>query len=166
MKEFSLKNRFQVPRLEKITVNMGVGEAIQNSKAMDASMTDLAIITGQKPKLNRAKKSIAAFKLREGMPIGCKVTLRGNMMYEFFDRLVSIALPRIRDFRGLSAKSFDGRGNYSIGITEQLIFPEIDYDKVERVRGMDITITMSQSSDELSYAVLKDFGFPLQERRK
>ncbi len=163
MKEHSLKNRFQVPRLEKITVNMGVGEAIQNSKAMDACLTDLSIITGQKPKINKAKKSIAAFKLREGVPIGCKVTLRGSRMYEFFDRLVAIAFPRIRDFRGLSPKSFDGRGNYSIGVTEQLIFPEIDYDKVERVRGMDITITMSQSSDELSYAVLKDFGFPLQE---
>ncbi len=166
MKEFSLGNRFQVPRMEKITVNMGLGEAIQNSKAMDAGMNDMSIITGQKPKLNRAKKSIATWKLREGMPIGCKVTLRGDRMYEFFDRLVSIALPRIRDFRGLSPKSFDGRGNYSIGVTEQLIFPEIDYDKVDRTRGMDVTITMTQSSDELSYAVLKDFGFPLIARNK
>ena len=166
MTDFSLGNRFEVPRLEKITVNMGVGEAIQNPKALDACMTDLSIITGQKPKVNRAKKSIAGFKLRAGMAIGCKVTLRGDRMYEFLDRLLSVALPRIRDFRGLSAKSFDGRGNYSFGVDEQLIFPEIDYDKVERVRGMDITLTTTASSDELAYAVLKQFGFPLKERAK
>lgn len=164
MSEFSLANRYQVPKIEKITVNMGVGEAIQNSKALDACVEDLSIITGQKPRINRAKKSIAGFKLRAGMPIGCKVTLRGNRMYEFFDRLISLALPRIRDFRGLSPKSFDGGGNYNFGVDEQLIFPEIDYDKVEKVRGMNITITMSASDDNLSYSVLKRFGLPLKER--
>jgi len=164
VKEYSLKNRFEVPRLEKITVNMGIGSALQDAKAMEAGMNDLSIITGQKPKVNRAKKSIAAFKLRAGVAIGCKVTLRGDRMYEFLDRLISIDLPRIRDFRGLSPKSFDGRGNYSLGITEQLIFPEIDFDKVERTQGMDITITTTKSSDELSLAILKRFGFPLKER--
>lgn len=164
VKEYSLKNRYEVPRLEKITVNMGIGSALQDSKAMDAGMNDLAIITGQKPKVNRAKKSIAAFKLRAGVAIGCKVTLRGKRMYEFLDRLISIDLPRIRDFRGLPPKSFDGRGNYSLGVSEQLIFPEIDYDKVEKTQGMDITITTNKSSDEMSHAVLKRFGFPLKDR--
>lgn len=165
MAEFSLNNMFQVPRLEKITVNMGVGEALQNAKALDASMEDMAIITGQKPRVNRAKKSIAGFKLREGSAIGCKVTLRGDRMYEFLDRLLSLALPRIRDFRGLSPKSFDGRGNYSLGVDEQLIFPEIDYDKIERVRGMDITLTTTGSSDEMTFALLKKFGIPFRERK-
>lgn len=165
MADYSLRNRFEVPRLEKITVNMGVGEALQNPKALDTCLADLAIITGQKPKINRAKKSIAGFKLREGVAIGCKVTLRGSRMYEFLDRLISVALPRIRDFRGLNPKSFDGWGNYSLGVDEQLIFPEIDYDKVERVRGMDITFTTTGLSDELSYALLKQFGLPLKERK-
>lgn len=164
MSEFSLRNRFEVPHLEKITVNIGVGEAIQNAKALDACLYDLAVITGQKPKINRAKKSIAGFKLRAGMAIGCKVTLRGRRMYEFLDRLLSLALPRIRDFRGLSPRSFDGRGNYSLGVDEQLVFPEVDYDKVEKVRGMDITITTTAKNDDLAHAVLKHMGFPFRER--
>ena len=157
-------NRYQVPRLVKITVNMGVGEATQNSKALDACLTDMSIITGQKPKITRAKKSIAGFKLRAGQAIGCAVTLRGDRMYEFLDRLLSIALPRIRDFRGLKTSSFDGRGNYSLGVTEQLIFPEIDYDKIDKTRGMDITITTTADEDESGLALLKAFGFPFRER--
>jgi large subunit ribosomal protein L5 len=150
----------QVPRFEKIVVNMGVGAAAQDAKALDAAMEDMATITGQKPMITRAKKSIAGFKIRQGMPIGCKVTLRGDRMWEFFDRLLSTALPRIRDFRGVNPASFDGRGNYSMGVDEQLIFPEIDYDKVERVRGMDITIVTTASTDDECRALLDTFAFP------
>jgi large subunit ribosomal protein L5 len=164
-KELSVENRYALPRLEKITVNIGVGDAIQNSKALDASVEELSIITGQKPKITRAKKSIAGFKLRAGQAIGCMVTLRGDRMYEFLDRLLAVALPRIRDFRGLSLKSFDSRGNYTFGVTEQLIFPEIDYDKVDRVRGMDITITTTAKDDVSGKALLKACGFPFREAR-
>lgn len=164
VKDLGLRNMLEAPRLEKIVVNMGVGEGSQDSKAIDSAMEDLSIITGQKPMITKAKKSVAGFKLREGMSIGCKVTLRGARMYEFLDRLLSTALPRIRDFRGLSAKSFDGRGNYSLGVDEQLIFPEIDYDKVDKVRGMDITIVTTAKDDDSCYALLKSFGFPLKER--
>lgn len=150
----------QVPRFDKIVLNMGVGAATQEAKALDAAMEDMATITGQKPMVTRAKKSIAAFKLRQGVPIGCKVTLRGDRMWEFFDRLLSTALPRIRDFRGVSPASFDGRGNYSLGVDEQLIFPEIDYDKVERVRGMDITLVTTAKTDEECRALLETFAFP------
>ena len=163
MAELNLGNRYQVPRLEKITVNMGVGEATQNAKALDACMTDMSIIVGQKPRITRAKKSIAGFKVRAGQAIGCAVTLRGDRMYEFLDRLLAVALPRIRDFRGLKVNSFDGRGNYTLGITEQLIFPEIDYDKIDRVRGMDITITTTAADNIGGKALLKAFGFPFRE---
>lgn len=166
MGELNLGNRYQAPKLEKITVNMGVGEATQNPKAIDACMTDLAIITGQKPRITRAKKSIAGFKVRAGMAIGCAVTLRGDRMYEFLDRLLAIALPRIRDFRGLKLTSFDGGGNYTLGVTEQLIFPEIDYDKVDRVRGMDIVFTTTASDNASGMALLKAFGFPFKEARQ
>ena len=155
MQKFSYNNQMEVPYLEKIVVNMGVGAAIQEAKALDAAINDLTTITGQKPVVTKARKSIANFKLREGMSIGCKVTLRGTRMYEFFDRLVSIALPRVRDFRGVSASSFDGRGNYTLGVKEQLIFPEIEYDKVERVQGMDIVIVTTAKTDEES----KEFQF-------
>lgn len=164
LKDRGYKNTMQVPRVEKIVLNMGVGEATQNAKALDAAVEDLQIITGQKPIIRRAKKSIAGFKLRENMPIGTKVTLRGARMYEFLDRLLSTALPRIRDFRGLSPKSFDGRGNYSFGVTEQLIFPEIEYDKVDKIRGMDITIVTTAKTDEEGRDLLKRFGFPFRER--
>ena len=150
----------QLPKLEKVVLNMGLGEAIANAKALDSAIGDMTIISGQKPVVTRAKKSIAGFKLREGMPIGVKVTLRGDRMYEFVDRLVSIALPRVRDFRGVSPKSFDGRGNYTLGVKEQLIFPEIDYDKVDKMRGMDITIVTSASSDEEARELLKLLGMP------
>ena len=160
MEKFGYKNVMQLPKLEKIVLNMGLGEAIANSKAMDNAVEDMTIIVGQKPVVTRAKKSIAGFKLREGMPIGVKVTLRGDRMYEFVDRLVSIALPRVRDFRGVSPKSFDGRGNYTLGVKEQLIFPEIDYDKVDKIRGMDITIVTSASSDEEARELLKLLGMP------
>jgi large subunit ribosomal protein L5 len=160
--ELELANVSEVPRLEKIVVNMGVGAAVQDTKQLDAAVEDLRIITGQQPMVTRARKSIAGFKIREGMPIGAKVTLRGDHMWEFFDRLVTTAIPRIRDFRGLSASSFDGRGNYSMGVTEQLIFPEVDYDKVDRVRGMDITFVTSAKSDEHAKALLDAFGFPFQ----
>jgi large subunit ribosomal protein L5 len=155
-----LDNVMQVPTLTKIVVNMGVGDAITDPKAIEGAMRDLATITGQRPKLTRARKSIAGFKLRQGMPIGAKVTLRGERMWDFFDRLLAVALPRIRDFRGLPARSFDGRGNYTFGVTEQLIFPEIDYDSVERVRGMDITIVTTAATDEHARAFLDSFGFP------
>jgi large subunit ribosomal protein L5 len=158
------ENIMQVPKVTKIVINMGVGEATQNSKAMDGAITDMTIIAGQKPIIRRAKKSIAGFKLRENMPVGVKVTLRGARMYEFLDRLLSTALPRIRDFRGLSPKSFDGRGNYSFGVTEQLIFPEIDYDKIDKLRGMDITIVTSANTDDEGRALLKKFGFPFKAR--
>jgi large subunit ribosomal protein L5 len=158
--ELGLGNIMQVPRLEKIVVNVGVGEAITDAKAIEGAVRDLATITGQKPRVNKARKSIAGFKLRAGMPIGVKVTLRGDRMWEFFDRLLAIALPRVRDFRGLSPASFDGRGNYTFGFAEQLVFPEIDYDSVDRVRGMDITIVTTAETDEQARALLDAFGFP------
>jgi len=162
LEQFGYENVNMVPRLEKIVVNMGVGSAVQDSKQLDAAAIDLSIITGQKPMITRAKKSIAGFKLRQGMPIGVKVTLRGDRMWEFFDRLLSTAIPRVRDFRGLSATAFDGRGNYSMGVTEQLIFPEVDYDKVDRVRGMDVTFVTSAKTDEEAKALLGAFGFPFK----
>ncbi|MBA2530324.1 MAG: 50S ribosomal protein L5 [Euzebyales bacterium] len=155
-----LSNVMQVPALTKIVVNMGVGDAVADAKALEAAMRDLTTITGQKPSPRSARKSIAAFKLRAGMPIGAKVTLRGDRMWDFFDRLLSVALPRIRDFRGLPPTSFDGRGNYTFGVTEQLIFPEIDYDAIDRVRGMDITIVTTATTDEQGRALLEAFGFP------
>jgi large subunit ribosomal protein L5 len=158
--ELGIANPMRVPRLEKIVVNMGVGEAVRDPKLLDAAVADLATITGQKPAVRRARKSIAGFKLRAGMAIGAKVTLRGARMWEFLDRLVSTALPRIRDFRGLDADSFDGKGNYTLGITEQLIFPEIDYDKVVKVRGMDITIVTTAADDDEGRALLRALGFP------
>jgi large subunit ribosomal protein L5 len=163
--ELGYANAMQVPRLEKVVVNMGVGEAAREAKLLDAAIEDMSTITGQKPAVTKAKKSIAGFKLREGMTIGCKVTLRGNRMWEFVDRLLSVALPRIRDFRGLDPEAFDGRGNYTIGVTEQLIFPEIDYDKIDRVRGMDITVVTTAKSDDEGRALLKALGFPLRERQ-
>ena len=158
--QLGITNDMQIPRLEKIVVNMGVGGATQDSKLLDAAIADLRIITGQQPIITKARKSIASFKVRAGMPIGCKVTLRGDRMWEFFDRLIATAIPRIRDFRGLSPNSFDGRGNYSFGVTEQLIFPEIDYDKVDRTRGMDITFVTTSPNDEGARALLDAFGFP------
>jgi large subunit ribosomal protein L5 len=158
--ELGLANVMQVPRLDKIVVNMGIGDAVKDGRMLDAALEDLTIITGQKPVVTKARKSIAGFKLREGMPIGAKVTLRGNRMWEFYDRLVSLALPRIRDFRGMSARSFDGHGNYTMGVTEQLIFPEIDYDKVAQVRGMDITIVTTATSDDEARSLLSALGFP------
>jgi large subunit ribosomal protein L5 len=155
-------NVMDVPRLDKIVVNMGVGDAAEDAKLIDGAMTDLSVIAGQKPKLNRARRSIANFKLREGMPIGASVTIRGDRMWEFFDRLVALAIPRVRDFRGLSPKSFDGRGNYTFGVTEQLIFPEIDYDSVAKVRGMDITICTTARDDAGGRALLEAFGFPFR----
>jgi large subunit ribosomal protein L5 len=160
MEKFGYKNVMQLPKLEKIVLNMGLGEAIANSKAMDNAVEDMTIIVGQKPVVTRAKKSIAGFKLREGMPIGVKVTLRGERMYEFLDRLISIALPRMRDFRGINPKSFDGRGNYTMGVKEQLIFPEIEYDKVDKIRGMDITVVTSAPTDEEAFELLKQLGMP------
>jgi large subunit ribosomal protein L5 len=162
LKEFGFKNVMQVPKLEKIVVNCGVGEAIDNAKLLDSAMADIAAITGQKPKLNKARLSVAAFKLRQGMSIGCKVTLRGDMMYEFYDRLVNVALPRIRDFRGVPTKSFDGRGNYTLGIKEHIIFPEIDYDKVAQIIGMDITIVTSAKNDEQGFKLLKLMSMPFK----
>ncbi len=162
MKDFSYNNIMQVPKIEKIVLNVGLGEAIQNIKLLDAAQKELSMITGQKPVVTKAKKSIATFKLREGMPIGCKVTLRGVNMYEFLDRLITIALPRIRDFRGVSGKSFDGRGNYALGIREQFIFPEIDYDKVEMVHGLDVVVCTSASTDKESKALLRYFGIPFR----
>lgn len=158
--ELGLANIMQVPRLEKIVVNMGVGEAAASSKAIDGALADLTTITGQKPIVTKAKKSLATFKLREGQIIGAKVTMRNDRMYEFFDRLVSLAIPRIRDFRGLSSRSFDGRGNYTFGVTEQLIFPEVDYDSVDTTRGMDITIVTTAVNNEQGLALLGAFGFP------
>lgn len=162
-KKFNYGNVNAVPRLEKIVVNMGVGDALQSDKRLDAAMADLAIITGQQPAVTRARKSIANFKLREGQAIGCKVTLRGDRMYEFFDRLVSAALPRVRDFRGVSGRSFDGRGNYALGLKEQLMFPEIDYDKVEKVRGMDVVIVTTARTDEEAKELLKQLGMPFRD---
>ena len=158
--EFGYSNDMQVPRLEKIVVNMGVGEAVADRKRLDGAVSDMTAITGQKPIVTRAKKSIANYKLREGMPIGCKVTLRRDRMYEFLDRLVNIALPRVRDFRGLNGKSFDGRGNYAMGLKEQIVFPEVDYDKVDTIRGMDIVICTSARSDAEAEALLRGFNLP------
>lgn len=160
MKKFGYKNIMQVPKLEKIVINMGVGEAKENKKALDTAIADLEIISGQKPVVTRARKSVANFKLREGMPIGCKVTLRGERMYEFADRLINLALPRVRDFRGVSQNSFDGRGNYALGIKEQLIFPEIEYDKIDKVRGMDIAFVTTAKTDEESRELLTLMGAP------
>ncbi len=161
-KEFSYKNPMAVPRLEKIVVNMGVGEATQNVKLMDAAAAELAQVTGQKPIITRAKKSIAAFRLRARMPIGACVTLRGDRMYEFFDRLVNVALPRVRDFRGVSTRSFDGRGNYTLGLRDQLIFPEIDYSKVDKIKGMNVTIVTTASTDAEARALLAQLGMPFR----
>jgi len=158
--EFSYKNSMEVPRLDKIVINMGVGEGVGDNKAVSSAVQDLTAISGQKPVVTKAKKSVAAYKLREGMTIGCKVTLRRDRMYEFLDRLVNIALPRVRDFRGLSEKSFDGGGNYSMGIKEQIVFPEIDYDNVDRVRGMDIIIVTTAKTDQEAKALLRGFNFP------
>ncbi|MGD8627587.1 MAG: 50S ribosomal protein L5 [bacterium] len=160
MKRFEYKNTMQAPKLEKISVNMGVGDGVKDAKLMDAAVEDMGTITGQRPVITRAKKSVASFKLRKGMPIGCRVTLRGARMYEFFDRLVNVAIPRIRDFRGLSPDSFDGHGNYTFGIKEQIVFPEIEYDKVVKVRGMDITFTTTAKTDEEAFELLKHLGVP------
>jgi large subunit ribosomal protein L5 len=162
VKEMGYKNRLQVPRLDKVVVNIGLGEAIQNAKAMDQAVSELQVITGQKPVVTRARKAIANFKLREGMAIGCMVTLRGNRMYEFFDRLVNVALPRVRDFKGLSDRSFDGRGNYSLGVREQIIFPEIDLDKVEKVRGLTVCINTTARTDAEGKALLRALGMPFR----
>jgi len=162
-KEFGYKNVMAVPKLEKIAVNIGLGEATQNAKLMDGAVNELGQIAGQRPVITKARKSIAAFKLREGMSIGCMVTLRGDRMYEFFDRLVNVALPRVRDFRGVSTKSFDGRGNYTLGIKEQLIFPEIDYAKVEKTKGMNISITTTARTDAEGVALLKAMGMPFRQ---
>ena len=163
MKELEIKNIMECPKLEKIIVNMGVGEATQNSKLIDAAMSDLTLITGQKPLLRKAKKSEAGFKLREGMPIGAKVTLRKERMYDFLDRLVNVVLPRVRDFEGVPSNSFDGRGNYSLGLRDQLVFPEIDFDKVEKLLGMSITVVSSAKTDEEGRALLKAFGMPFKK---
>ena len=162
--EFGFKNVMEVPRLEKIVINAGMGEAVQNSKLLDLAMENIAAITGQKPSVCRARLSVAAFKLRQGMPIGCKVTLRGERMYEFYDRLVNVALPRIRDFRGVSTKSFDGRGNYTLGIKEHTIFPEIDYDRVTDIFGMDISIVTTAKNDEQGFVLLKHMKMPFRNQ--
>ncbi|WP_159635293.1 50S ribosomal protein L5 [Erysipelothrix anatis] len=163
VKQFNYTSVMQVPKLEKIVVNMGVGEAINNAKAIDDAVADMEMITGQKPVVTKAKKSIANFKLREGMPIGVKVTLRGEKMHDFLEKLIKVALPRVRDFRGINGGSFDGRGNYTMGVKEQLIFPEIDYDKINKVRGMDITIVTTAKTDEEGYALLKELGMPFKK---
>lgn len=160
--ELGCKNVMEVPRVTKITLNMGVGEALTDKKVLESAMRDMESIAGQKPIICKARKSVAGFKVREGWPIGCKVTLRGERMYEFLDRLVSIAIPRVRDFRGLSAKQFDGRGNFSMGVTEQIIFPEIDYDKIDKIRGMDIAISTTARNDDEGRALLRAFNFPLR----
>jgi large subunit ribosomal protein L5 len=162
-RNLGLQNPMQVPRIMKITVNMGVGEAVADKKVMDAAVADLTKITGQKPAITRAKKSVATFKVRDGQAIGCKVTLRGARMYEFLDRLVTIAIPRIRDFRGISSRSFDGRGNYSLGVREQIIFPEIQYDQIDQIRGMDITISTTAGDDTRGRALLEAFNFPFRK---
>jgi large subunit ribosomal protein L5 len=161
--ELQIGNLMQVPRIEKITVNMGVGEAVADKKVMDAALADLTKITGQKPLITKSRKAIAAFKIRAGLAIGAKVTLRGRRMYEFLDRLINIAMPRIRDFRGVSPRSFDGRGNYSLGVKEQIIFPEIQYDQIDQIRGMDITITTTAGDDRLGRALLEAFNFPFRK---
>lgn len=162
MEQFGYTNVHQVPRIEKIVVNMGVGQAAQDIKQLDGAIEDMAVITGQQAMVTRAKKSIAGFKIREGMPIGAKVTLRGDRMWEFFDRLLSTAIPRVRDFRGLTTSAFDGRGNYSMGVSEQLVFPEIDYDKVDRIRGMDVTFVTTAETDDEAKALLGAFDFPFE----
>jgi large subunit ribosomal protein L5 len=164
-KDFGIENVMAIPKLEKIVINMGVGEAIGNSKVLDIAVEEMQTITGQKPVITKAKKSIAAFKLRQGMSIGTMVTLRGDRMYEFLDRLISVALPRVRDFRGISAKAFDGRGNYTLGIREQLIFPEIDFNKVDKTRGMNISIVTTAQTDEQAHALLKALGMPFRQGR-
>ena len=163
IKKFGYKNRMQVPKLDKIVVNMGIGEAKENAKILEAAMSDMELITGQKPIKTLSKKSIANFKIREGMPIGCKVTLRGEKMYEFLDRLVNLALPRVRDFRGVNPNSFDGRGNYALGIKEQLIFPEVEFDKIDKVRGMDIIFVTTAKTDEEARELLAQFNMPFQK---
>lgn len=162
MKDFGFKNVMQVPKLERIVVNMGLGEAVQNAKLVESAAEELKAITGRKPVITRAKKSIASFKLREGMPIGVMVTLRGEQMYDFLDRLVSIALPRTRDFKGISPKAFDGRGNYTLGIREQIVFPEINYDKIDRIKGMNVTLVTTAETDEQGRALLKSLGMPFR----
>ncbi len=164
VRRYGYRNPWQVPRLSKIVVNIGVGEAIQEPKTLESAMNDLALITGQRPVVTRARRSVAGFKLREGMTVGCKVTLRRSRMYEFLGRLINVAIPRIRDFRGLPDNSFDGRGNYSMGVTEQVIFPEIDYDKIDRLRGMDITIVTTAKTDEECFDLLKHLGMPFRRR--
>ena len=162
VEKFNYSSVMEVPKIEKIVINMGVGDAVQNAKALDSAVEELSLISGQKPVVTRAKKSIAGFRLREGMPIGAKVTLRGTRMYEFLQKLISVALPRVRDFRGISKKAFDGRGNYTLGIKEQLIFPEIEYDKVNKVRGMDIVIVTTSNTDEEARELLAQLGMPFQ----
>lgn len=161
--QFKYKNPMMIPKIEKIVLNMGVGDAVGDSKALESAVRDMTVIAGQKPVVTKAKKSIAAFKIRQGMPIGCKVTLRRDRMWHFLDKLINVALPRIRDFRGVSPRSFDGRGNYSLGVREQLIFPEINYDDIDKVRGMDITIVTTAKTDEEAYALLKHLGMPFRE---
>jgi large subunit ribosomal protein L5 len=163
MEQFKYSSVMQVPRITKITLNMGVGEAIADKKVMEAAVNDLTRIAGQKPVVTKARKSVAAFKIREGWPIGCKVTLRRDRMYEFLDRLISVAFPRVRDFRGVSARAFDGRGNFSVGFKEQIVFPEIDYDKVDAIRGLDVTITTTAQTNEEGEALLRGFNFPLRK---
>lgn len=163
IKKFGYKNRMQVPKLDKIVINMGIGEAKENAKILEAAMSDMELITGQKPVKTISKKSIANFKIREGMPIGCKVTLRGEKMYEFLDRLVNLALPRVRDFRGVNPNSFDGRGNYALGIKEQLIFPEVEFDKIDKVRGMDVIFVTTAKTDEEARELLAQFNMPFQK---
>ena len=163
MKKFGYKNRMQVPKLDKIVINMGIGEAKENAKILEAAMSDMELISGQKPIKTISKKSVANLKIREGMPIGCKVTLRGEKMYEFLDRLVNLALPRVRDFRGVNPNSFDGRGNYALGIKEQLIFPEVEFDKIDKVRGMDVIIVTTAKSDEEARELLAQFNMPFQK---
>lgn len=164
MKKFGYKNIMEVPKIEKVVINMGVGEAKENAKILDAAIGDLEIITGQKAVITRAKKSVANFKIREGMPIGCKVTLRGNKMYEFVDRLINLALPRVRDFRGVNPNAFDGRGNYALGIKEQLIFPEIEYDKIDKTRGMDVIFVTTANTDEEAKELLSMLGLPFSDK--
>jgi len=164
MKEFNYKNVMQVPRMDKIVVNMGLGEAVQNIKILDHAVEELMVITGQKPVITRAKRSIAQFKLRAGMPIGCRVTLRKDRMYEFFNRLVNVALPRVRDFRGISPKSFDGRGNFAMGVKEQIIFPEVDYDSIDKIKGFNVVVTTTAKTDEEGKELLKLLGMPFRER--
>ena len=163
MERFGYKTPMQIPRLEKVTINMGVGEALADKKVLDNAVEDLTRISGQRPVITKARKSVAAFKVREGWPIGCKVTVRGDRMYEFLDRLINVAIPRTRDFRGFSPRAFDGRGNYNLGITEQIIFPEIDYDHIDKIRGLDIAITTSARTDEEGRALLEGFNFPFRQ---